>query len=132
LFVAAVVLIIVAAVDVAVDVKVAAVIATVAAVVVTVVAVVVTVAAVVVTVVAAVVVTDECNPDADLHVAQHILNVHRCHDQAVQVPFTVEQMQRYIHDSGKSMRFGRLLLSIMTGGLVGSIAVRLLHRGAST
>ena len=42
------------------------------------------------------VVLDECNPDSDRHVAQHILNVHRCSEQTVQAPFTQEQMQRYI------------------------------------
>lgn len=43
------------------------------------------------------VVLDECNPDADRRVAQHILNVHRCSDdQAIKAPFTQEQMQRYI------------------------------------
>jgi len=42
------------------------------------------------------VVLDECNPDADRQVAQHILKVHRCEEEAVQPPFTKEQMQRYI------------------------------------
>ena len=45
------------------------------------------------------VVLDDCNPEADRRVAHHILNVHRNknanqHQQAV--PFTKEQMQRYI------------------------------------
>lgn len=42
------------------------------------------------------VVLDECNPDADRRVAHHILKVHRRQDEAVKVPFTKEQMQRYI------------------------------------
>ena len=45
------------------------------------------------------VVLDECNPDSDRQVAQHILNVHRCceeEDQSVRPPFTTAQMQRYI------------------------------------
>ena len=42
------------------------------------------------------VVLDECNEDADRAVAEHILNVHRCEDIAVTVPFSKEQMQRYI------------------------------------
>jgi len=43
------------------------------------------------------VVLDECNPVADRRVAEHILKVHRCmEDQAAPVPFTKEQMQRYI------------------------------------
>jgi len=42
------------------------------------------------------VVLDECNPDADRQVAEHILKVHRCEEEAVQPPFTKEQMQRYI------------------------------------
>jgi len=42
------------------------------------------------------VVLDDCNEDADRAVAEHILKVHRCEDEAVTVPFTKEQMQRYI------------------------------------
>lgn len=42
------------------------------------------------------VVLDECNPDADRLVAQHILNVHRLEEEAVRPPFTKEEMQRYI------------------------------------
>jgi len=46
------------------------------------------------------VVLDDCNPQADRRVAQHILNVHRSkwnsRDDAVNPPFTKEQMQRYI------------------------------------
>jgi DNA replication licensing factor MCM6 len=42
------------------------------------------------------VVLDECNPESDRQVAQHILNVHRCEEEAVRPPFTKEQLQRYI------------------------------------
>ena len=42
------------------------------------------------------VVLDECNPDSDRQVARHILNVHRCQEQAAKPPFTKDQMRRYI------------------------------------
>ena len=46
------------------------------------------------------VVLDDCNPQADRRVAQHILNVHRSkwsdRDNGPKPPFTKEQMQRYI------------------------------------
>jgi len=42
------------------------------------------------------VVLDECNEDADRMVAEHILKVHRCEEEAVTPPFTKEQLQRYI------------------------------------
>jgi DNA replication licensing factor MCM6 len=43
------------------------------------------------------VVLDECNPESDKRVAKHILNVHRCQEeQTAPVPFTKEQLQRYI------------------------------------
>lgn len=43
------------------------------------------------------VVLDECNPESDKRVANHILNVHRCKEvEATTVPFTKEQLQRYI------------------------------------
>lgn len=45
------------------------------------------------------VVLDDCNPEADRQVAQHILNVHRCEDRSSVVkkaPFTKDQMRRYI------------------------------------
>jgi DNA replication licensing factor MCM6 len=42
------------------------------------------------------VVLDECDEHADYNVAKHILNVHRCEEEAVKPPFTTEQMQRYI------------------------------------
>jgi DNA replication licensing factor MCM6 len=48
------------------------------------------------------VVLDECEELTDLNVAKHILNVHRCEEEAVEVPFSIEQMQRYI-------RFARTL-----------------------
>ena len=40
------------------------------------------------------VVLDECNGSADLAVAKHILNVHRCSEESYEVPFTKEQLQR--------------------------------------
>ncbi len=42
------------------------------------------------------VVLDECDELADYSVAKHILDVHRCEEEAVSPPFTIEQMQRYI------------------------------------
>ena len=42
------------------------------------------------------VVLDECNEDADRMVAEHILKVHRCEEEAVTPPFSKEQLQRYI------------------------------------
>eukprot|EP00536_Pseudo-nitzschia_multiseries_P018406 jgi/Psemu1/321321/estExt_fgenesh1_pm.C_24880001 len=48
------------------------------------------------------VVLDDCNPQADRRVAQHILAVHRCQNRAVAAPFTRDQMRRYI-------RFARTL-----------------------
>jgi DNA replication licensing factor MCM6 len=53
------------------------------------------------------VVLDECDELTDFNVAKHILDVHRCVDQAVEVPFTKEQMQRYI-------RFARTLYPKIT------------------
>jgi DNA replication licensing factor MCM6 len=53
------------------------------------------------------VVLDECDPDSDRRVAQHILKVHRCQEEAVQPPYTKEQMQRYI-------RFARTLYPKIT------------------
>lgn len=47
-------------------------------------------------------VLDECNPDSDRQVARHILKVHRCEEEAVNPPFTKDQMRRYI-------RFARTL-----------------------
>lgn len=48
------------------------------------------------------VVLDECNELTDFKVAKHILDVHRCEEEAVEVPFTMDQMRRYI-------RFARTL-----------------------
>ena len=48
------------------------------------------------------VVLDECDQITDYNVAKHILDVHRCIDKAADVPFTMDQMQRYI-------RFARTL-----------------------
>lgn len=52
------------------------------------------------------VVLDDCNPDSDRQVAQHILKVHRgCTEDeqmAIRAPFSLEQMRRYI-------RFARTL-----------------------
>jgi DNA replication licensing factor MCM6 len=42
------------------------------------------------------VILDECSEDSDRMVANHIINVHRCEEEAVRTPFTKEQMQRYI------------------------------------
>jgi DNA replication licensing factor MCM6 len=42
------------------------------------------------------VVLDDCNPDSDRQVARHILNVHKCQDQAAKPPFTKDQMRRYL------------------------------------
>lgn len=50
------------------------------------------------------VVLDDCNPDSDRQVANHILQIHRCNEAATAIkpPFTLEQMRRYI-------RFARTL-----------------------
>ncbi len=53
------------------------------------------------------VVLDECDELADYSVAKHILDVHRCEEEAVQPPFSTEQMQRYI-------RFARTVNPKMT------------------
>ena len=42
------------------------------------------------------VVLDECDELADYNVAKHIVDVHRCEEEAINPPFTTEQMQRYI------------------------------------
>lgn len=42
------------------------------------------------------VILDECNEGVDRHLAQHIVNIHRLRDDAVQPEFTTEQLQRYI------------------------------------
>ncbi|TFK55620.1 MCM-domain-containing protein [Heliocybe sulcata] len=42
------------------------------------------------------VVLDECNEKSDLNIAQHIVNVHRYQDQAINPEFSTEALQRYI------------------------------------
>ena len=42
------------------------------------------------------VVLDECDELADYNVAKHILDVHRCEEEAINPPFSQEAMQRYI------------------------------------
>lgn len=44
------------------------------------------------------VVLDDCNPESDLQVATHILNIHRCQEEqnTVPVPFSKDQLRRYI------------------------------------
>jgi DNA replication licensing factor MCM6 len=42
------------------------------------------------------VVLDECNEDVDLHIASHIVNVHRFRDAAINPEFSTEALQRYI------------------------------------
>lgn len=53
------------------------------------------------------VILDECDELADYNVAKHILDVHRCEEEAVKPPFSKEQMQRYI-------RFARTLTPVIT------------------
>lgn len=42
------------------------------------------------------VVLDECDEDIDSHIANHIVRLHQFREEAVTVPFTLEQLQRYI------------------------------------
>lgn len=42
------------------------------------------------------VVLDECNEAVDLHIAQHIVNVHRFRDAAIQPEYSTEAIQRYV------------------------------------
>ncbi|GMK55135.1 hypothetical protein CspeluHIS016_0201910 [Cutaneotrichosporon spelunceum] len=42
------------------------------------------------------VVLDECNEEVDLRLAQHIVNVHRKRDAAIQPEYSTEELQRYI------------------------------------
>ncbi|KAI4253836.1 MAG: hypothetical protein LQ352_003445 [Teloschistes flavicans] len=42
------------------------------------------------------VILDECNENVDRHLAEHIVNIHRLRDDAVQPEFSTEQLQRYI------------------------------------
>lgn len=53
------------------------------------------------------VVLDECDELADYNVAKHILDVHRCMEEAIQPPFTKQQLQRYI-------RFARTINPLIT------------------
>lgn len=53
------------------------------------------------------VVLDECNEAVDEKLAQHIVDVHRLRDDAVEPEFSTEQLQRYI-------RFARLFQPIFT------------------
>ncbi|KAF2492182.1 MCM-domain-containing protein [Lophium mytilinum] len=42
------------------------------------------------------VVLDECDETVDRHLAEHIVDIHRLRDEAVQPEFSTEQLQRYI------------------------------------
>jgi len=42
------------------------------------------------------VVLDECDPNTDLNIAKHIVNVHRFQDEAINPEFSTETLQRYI------------------------------------
>jgi DNA replication licensing factor MCM6 len=42
------------------------------------------------------VVLDNSDEKSDYHVAKHILDVHRCEEEAIESPFSVQQMQKYI------------------------------------
>lgn len=42
------------------------------------------------------VVLDECNPDVDLKLAQHIVNVHMHRNAAINPEFSTDELQRYI------------------------------------
>ncbi|KAK0551395.1 MCM DNA helicase complex subunit mcm6 [Tilletia horrida] len=42
------------------------------------------------------VVLDDCNETTDLHIAEHIINVHRFRDEAIKPEFSTEAIQRYI------------------------------------
>ncbi|KAJ9623248.1 MCM DNA helicase complex subunit mcm6 [Taxawa tesnikishii (nom. ined.)] len=53
------------------------------------------------------VVLDECNEAVDQHLAEHIVNIHRLRDDAVEPEFSTEQLQRYI-------RFARLFQPVFT------------------
>lgn len=39
---------------------------------------------------------DDKNDDQDYHIAQHIVNMHRLKDDALQPPFKLDEMQTYI------------------------------------
>ena len=53
------------------------------------------------------VILDECNESVDRHLAQHIVDIHRLRDSAVEPEFTTEQLQRYI-------RFARTFRPVFT------------------
>lgn len=42
------------------------------------------------------VVLDECNPEVDLNLAQHIVNIHRFQNTAINPEFSTDELQRYI------------------------------------
>jgi DNA replication licensing factor MCM6 len=42
------------------------------------------------------VVLDECDENVDRHLAEHIVNIHRLRDDAVEPEYSTEQLQRYI------------------------------------
>ncbi|KIY49483.1 MCM-domain-containing protein [Fistulina hepatica ATCC 64428] len=42
------------------------------------------------------VVLDECDPQSDLNIAKHIVNVHRFQDQVIQPEFSTAALQRYV------------------------------------
>lgn len=42
------------------------------------------------------VVLDECNESVDTKLASHIIDIHRMRDNAIQPPFSTDQLQRYI------------------------------------
>jgi DNA replication licensing factor MCM6 len=42
------------------------------------------------------VVLDECDEDVDRHLAEHIVNIHKNRDEAVEPEYSTEQLQRYI------------------------------------
>ncbi|PPQ71094.1 hypothetical protein CVT24_009845 [Panaeolus cyanescens] len=42
------------------------------------------------------VVLDECDPQTDMNIAKHIVNVHRFQDEAINPEFSTETLQRYI------------------------------------
>ncbi len=56
------------------------------------------------------VVLDECNKETDERIAEHIVNVHRLQDEAINPEFSTEQLQRYIRYARTfNPKVGRLL-----------------------
>ena len=56
------------------------------------------------------VVLDECNENVDMNIAQHIVNVHRFRDAAIDPEFSTEALQRYIRYARTfKPKVGRLL-----------------------